>query len=55
MKKFFSFFRESFGELKKVNWPSREDVTSQTLVVVFSLVFISVALAVIDFASFKVI
>ncbi len=59
MKKFFSFIvsfiRESYGELKKVNWPTREDVVSQTVVVVVSLVIVSVLLTVIDFLSLEFI
>ncbi len=55
MKKIIAFVRESFAELKKVNWPSREDVTSQTIVVVVSLVIVSMILTVIDFLSLEAI
>lgn len=55
MKKIISFFRESYGELKKVNWPSREDVFSQTYVVVVSLIIVAIALALFDFVSFNFI
>jgi preprotein translocase subunit SecE len=55
MKKIINFIKESYAELKKVIWPSRDDVVAQTIVVVVSLVFVSIALALIDFASFKVI
>ncbi len=55
MKKIINFLKESYGELKKVNWPSREDVVSQTTVVVVSLIIISIALAIFDFISFNVI
>jgi len=55
MKKIIAFIRESFAELKKVNWPSREDVTSQTIVVVVSLVIVSMILTVIDFLSLEAI
>jgi preprotein translocase subunit SecE len=55
MKKFINFIRESFGELKKVNWPTREDVVSQTVVVVVSLVIVSILLTIIDFVSLEFI
>ena len=55
MGKIVNFVKECYGELKKVNWPSREDVVSQTVVVVVSLLFVSVALAIIDFAAFRMI
>ncbi|MBP7552126.1 MAG: preprotein translocase subunit SecE [Spirochaetes bacterium] len=55
MKKIIAFVRESFAELRKVNWPSREDVTSQTIVVVVSLVIVSMILTVIDFLSLEAI
>lgn len=55
MKKIFKFFQESFGELKKVNWPSRDDVVAQTVTVIMSLVVVSAALYIIDFSAFKLI
>ena len=55
MKKIIAFIKESYAELRKVTWPPRDDVVSQTIVVVVSLAFVSIALAVIDFLSFKVI
>ena len=55
MKKIINFFKESYGELKKVNWPSREDVFSQTYVVVVSLIIVAIALALFDFVSFNFI
>ncbi|HNZ26210.1 MAG TPA: preprotein translocase subunit SecE [Spirochaetota bacterium] len=55
MKKIIDFVRESFAELKKVSWPSREDVASQTVVVVVSLIIVSMLLTVIDFLSLEAI
>lgn len=55
MKKIIDFLKESYGELKKVNWPSRDDVVSQTIIVVVSLIIVSISLAVIDFLSFNLI
>ena len=53
--KIIDFVKESFAELKKVNWPSREDVFSQTLVVVVSLLVVSVLLAIMDIGSMQFI
>ena len=51
MKKIFSFFIESYAELKKVNWPSRDDVVAQTIIVIVSLVIVSVLLFLFDMFS----
>ena len=53
MKKIIRFFQESFGELKKVTWPSREDVASSTKVVIISVVLIALALGFVDFLIFQ--
>ncbi|UVI29831.1 preprotein translocase subunit SecE [Paenibacillus spongiae] len=44
----FSFFSESFAELKKVRWPSRKELTSYTLVVLFTIVLVTVYFWVLD-------
>jgi preprotein translocase subunit SecE len=48
MKKIVQFVRESIAELKKVVWPSREDVISSVKVVIVSTVLIAVVLGVVD-------
>ena len=53
--KIVDFFRESYAELKKVNWPSRDDVLSQTTLVVVSLVVVSAFLAIVDFGAIQFI
>lgn len=53
--KLINFAKESYAELKKVNWPTKEEVISQTVVVVFSLIAVSVALAVVDFGALQLI
>jgi len=53
MKKIIQFFKESYGELKKVTWPSREEVTQSTKVVLISVIVIAAALGVVDFLIFK--
>jgi preprotein translocase subunit SecE len=53
MNKIIKFFKESFGELKKVTWPSREEVTSSTKVVLVSTVLIAIALGLVDYLIFR--
>jgi len=49
------FFRESYAELRKVAWPSREEVASSTKVVLVSVSLIALALGLIDFLLFQAI
>ncbi len=50
MSKIGQFFRESKAELKKVVWPSREDVLSSIKVVIISTFVVAVILGLLDFA-----
>jgi preprotein translocase subunit SecE len=43
-----TYVRESKEELKKVTWPSRDEVTSFTIVVVVTLLVISFFLWAVD-------
>ncbi|MBU8913898.1 MAG: preprotein translocase subunit SecE [Spirochaetales bacterium] len=49
MKKIIQFFKDSFAELKKVQWPSREEVGSNTKVVLVSVLIFAVVFGVVDF------
>jgi preprotein translocase subunit SecE len=53
MKKVLQFFRESYAELKKVVWPSRDEVVASTKVVIVSVLVISLALWVVDFLIYQ--
>jgi len=53
VKKIIRFFQESYAELKKVTWPSREDVASSTKVVLISVVLIAIALGIVDLLLFQ--
>ncbi|WP_281883992.1 preprotein translocase subunit SecE [Paenibacillus sp. YYML68] len=44
----FSFFGDSWSELKKVKWPSRKELISYTLVVLFTVIFVTVYFYVLD-------
>lgn len=39
---FFSFFGDSWGELKKVRWPSRKELVSYTIVVIVTVLLVTV-------------
>ncbi|MBA7686027.1 Protein translocase subunit SecE [subsurface metagenome] len=49
MKKIFAFLKESKAELKKVNWPSKEEVLTSTRIVIISILIIAVVIAVMDY------
>jgi preprotein translocase subunit SecE len=53
MNKIIRFFKESFGELKKVTWPSREEVTSSTKVVLVATILIAIVLGLVDYLIFR--
>ncbi|MFL2627028.1 MAG: preprotein translocase subunit SecE [Dehalococcoidia bacterium] len=44
----FSFFGEVFGEMKKVTWPSREETTRLTILVLAVSIAIGAMLGVLD-------
>ena len=48
MKKIIQFIRESYAELRKVIWPSREDVISSVKVVIVSTIIVAAALGLVD-------
>lgn len=48
MAKLFQFFKESRAELKKVDWPTKEDVFSSIKVVILSTIIVAVILGLLD-------
>lgn len=44
----FSFFADSWGELKKVRWPNRKELTSYTVVVLVTVIFMTLYFWVLD-------
>ena len=48
MKKIIQFFKESYAELKKVVWPSRDDAISSVKVVIVSTAIVAAILGLID-------
>jgi preprotein translocase subunit SecE len=49
MKKIIQFFKDSYAELRKVVWPSREDVVASTKVVLVSTLIMACVLGFIDY------
>ena len=49
------YFRETVAELRKVNWPTREEATNLTLVVVVTIVAMSIFLGMIVDGVFALI
>lgn len=49
MKKIVQFFKDSYAELRKVVWPTKEDVIASTKVVIVSTVVMALVLGLIDF------
>ena len=49
MKRIIQFFKDSYAELKKVQWPSREEVGSNTKVVLISVLIFAAVFGVVDF------
>jgi preprotein translocase subunit SecE len=49
MGKIVQFFKESYAELRKVVWPSRDDVVSSVGVVIVSTLIIAAVLGLVDF------
>lgn len=43
------YFRETIGELRKVSWPTRQEATSLTIVVLIVIALMSTFLGVLDF------
>ncbi|MDA3939280.1 MAG: preprotein translocase subunit SecE [Spirochaetia bacterium] len=53
MKKIIQFFKDSYSELKRVVWPSRENVAASTRVVIVSTFIFAVVLGFVDFLLLK--
>jgi preprotein translocase subunit SecE len=45
----FSFFNDSWTELKKVKWPNRKELTSYTIVVMATVIFVTIYFAILDY------
>lgn len=55
MSKIANFFKESRQELKKVVWPSRDQVLVSTKVVVISVIIFAAVLGFVDYVLLKLL
>ncbi len=55
MRKIILFIQESIAELKKVTWPSRDEVISSTKVVLVSTIIIAGVLGLVDIVLINMI
>lgn len=55
IKKIINYFKESFDELKKVQWPSRETTMAHSLIVMISVLIGTVVFGLIDYGFQKVV
>ena len=55
MRRIILFFQESFAELRKVTWPSRDEAVASTKVVLVSTLLIAGMLGLVDFIVFKLV
>jgi preprotein translocase subunit SecE len=55
MRRIILFFQESYAELRKVTWPSRDEALASTKVVLVSTLLIAAMLGAVDFVLFKLV
>lgn len=55
VKKTGRFFQNAWIELKRVRWPNRRELTSYTVTVVLTVVFVSIFFALIDLGTSQVL
>lgn len=49
------FFKGAYEELKKVNWPTGEEVGNMTQIVIFFIIVVALFLGIADIVSLKFI
>ena len=55
MRRIILFFQESYAELRKVTWPSRDEALASTKVVLISTLLIAGMLGLVDLFLFKLV
>jgi preprotein translocase subunit SecE len=48
LKRTFGFFKDAWGELKRVRWPNRKELVTYTMVTLGTCIFIIVLLFLFD-------
>ena len=49
------FYSETIGELRKVSWPTKQEATNLTIIVLIVMVAMSMFLAVVDLAATRLL
>ncbi len=49
MKKLFNYVRETKGEMKHVNWPTRKQTIAYTILVIIMSIALAIYLGILDF------
>lgn len=55
IQKIINYFTSSYGEMRKVIWPNRQEVISHTIIVVSSIIVSMAVIAAIDYGLFNLI
>ena len=53
MKRIIQFFKDSYAELRKVTWPSKDEVLASTRVIILVILLVALLLGVIDVVLFQ--
>ena len=53
MDNILNFFKESYEELKKVTWLSRQEVIGSTIVIIVLIAIVSVFVTLVDFVCLR--
>ncbi|MEX2415381.1 MAG: preprotein translocase subunit SecE [Paenibacillaceae bacterium] len=51
----FSFFTDSWSELKRVRWPGRKELTTYTIVVLITVVIVTLYFYILDLGISRII
>ncbi len=49
MTTIFQFFREAYGELRRVSWPTREQTIQYTILVIIISLLVAAILGILDY------
>jgi preprotein translocase subunit SecE len=53
MKRILQFLKDSFAELKKVTWPTRDEVLASTKVVLIAILLTALLLGLVDLLLYQ--
>jgi len=51
MKKLINYIKESFGELKKVSWPSKDELVMSTVILIVFVILVAIFLGAVDIGA----